>query len=57
MMSTSAGMSAILILRELNIESTSVAKRIATAAKQASATAMIFCTTTNNWRATEEPRE
>ena len=46
-MSTSAGMSAILILRELNIESTSVAKRIATAGKQASATAMIFCTTSS----------
>lgn len=46
-MSTSAGMSAILILRERNIESTSVAKRIATVGKQASATAMIFCTTSS----------
>jgi hypothetical protein len=56
-MSTSAGiMSANPMLTELNIESTSVAKRIATVGKQASATATIFYTTTSNYRATGKPR-
>lgn len=49
-------MSANPMLTELNIENTSVAKRIATAGKQASAIAMI-CYTTSNCRATGEPRE
>jgi hypothetical protein len=48
MMSTSADMSAIPILREVNIETTSVAKRIAIVGKQASATAMIFYTATSD---------
>jgi hypothetical protein len=39
---------AMIAMRELNIESTSVARRIAIVAKRAGVTAMIFCTVMSN---------